>query len=149
MKRFQRFRGFPFSACLLVTLFGLLQSSLCFSTNCGKATRVVDARFKQLAVSNRNYEDSAPGGGVSTVISSNKDGARAGTDGYSVMRQPLSSKDWDPNVDPSFDAPTSLEEEDVRQDSDWWAKKSAIAAPDRMDLLPMSWGWNPNVDWPP
>ena len=46
------------------------------------------------------------------------DNARAGSGGYSVLRQPVQ---WDPNADPTFDAPATLREEDsgVRQDVDW------------------------------
>ena len=47
--------------------------------------------------------------------------ARAGTAGYSVLRQPVN---WDAEEDPEFDAPRSLREEDetsmAQEDSLWW-----------------------------
>ena len=47
--------------------------------------------------------------------------ARAGTAGYSVLRQPVN---WNAEEDPEFDAPRSLREEDeismAQEDSLWW-----------------------------
>jgi DNA mismatch repair protein MutS2 len=49
--------------------------------------------------------------------------ARAGTDGYSLQRQPVS---WKTDEDPVFDVPTTLREEDekkaiMQEDSLWWS----------------------------
>jgi DNA mismatch repair protein MutS2 len=54
--------------------------------------------------------------------------ARAGMDGYSVMRQPLSRDNWNPQVDPNFDAPARLLEDGgpggvARLDNVWWSDK--------------------------
>ena len=53
--------------------------------------------------------------------------ARAGMDGYSVMRQPLSRENWNPQVDPNFEAPDRLDEDNgERQDQLWWSDRSNI-----------------------
>ena len=51
------------------------------------------------------------------------DKQRAGDGGYSILRQPL---DWDPDADPVFDAPKSLDEKtgSLQADSDWWSQKT-------------------------
>lgn len=53
--------------------------------------------------------------------STSSDEARAGTAGYSVLRQPVN---WNAEEDPQFDAPSSLREEDEQslreEDSLWW-----------------------------
>ena len=60
-----------------------------------------------------------------TVTLSNDD-ARAGSGGYSVMRQPLHKESWDPTLDPTFKAPETREEEDgQKQDMQWWSNKKS------------------------
>lgn len=52
------------------------------------------------------------------------DNSRAGKDGYSLLRQPLMKESWDPTQDPTFDAPSTLEDQDVQQQNiDWWSNK--------------------------
>jgi hypothetical protein len=53
--------------------------------------------------------------------------ARAGMEGYSVLRRPVS---WDPNTDPEFDMPTTLSDqrsESIYQlyenDNQWWSNR--------------------------
>ncbi len=56
-----------------------------------------------------------------------KDSARAGEDGYSLLRQPLT---WDSNVDPSFDTPLSMDEseDDLRnKNAEWFQNMSTRA----------------------
>lgn len=54
--------------------------------------------------------------------------AQAGKDGYSVLRQPLLRDSWDPTLDPKFDAPKTLQEENSqKQNMDWWSdRKSSL-----------------------
>jgi DNA mismatch repair protein MutS2 len=52
-------------------------------------------------------------------------GARAGKDGYSLTRQPLQRGTWDATIDPTFQAPKSLEETSNHKiDMDWWSSKN-------------------------
>ena len=55
------------------------------------------------------------------------DTKRAGTGGYSVMRQPASRSAWDPQADPEFELPTNLDEEKESSgqqvNDDWWSSK--------------------------
>ena len=56
----------------------------------------------------------------------NKKDARAGQDGYSLLRQPLQRDTWDSSTDPNFRAPKKLKDEGSaldRQNSDWWSSK--------------------------
>ncbi|GKZ01023.1 hypothetical protein MPSEU_001053700 [Mayamaea pseudoterrestris] len=49
------------------------------------------------------------------------DAARAGEGGFSVLRQPASRKNWDPDADVSFDAPLLLTDEPpMQRDTEWW-----------------------------
>ncbi len=53
-----------------------------------------------------------------------QESARAGEDGYSLLRQPLT---WDSSVDPSFDTPMSMDgsEDDLRnKDAEWFQNMS-------------------------
>ena len=51
--------------------------------------------------------------------------ARAGMDGYSVMRQPLSRENWNPQVDPNYEVPDRLDENSgEQQDQLWWSDRS-------------------------
>jgi DNA mismatch repair protein MutS2 len=57
---------------------------------------------------------------------STKRDARAGQDGYSLLRQPLQRDTWDSSKDPKFNAPNSLNEDGnnvSKQNSDWWSSK--------------------------
>lgn len=53
--------------------------------------------------------------------------ARAGQDGYSLMRQPLQRDTWDSAKDPTFRAPKSLDDDAKKnadtKNSDWWSSK--------------------------
>ena len=70
--------------------------------------------------------------GIATVSDENR---QAGTDGYSVMRQPLSQANWDPNASPENEVPSSLRDEDkfmgiggvaaTWKDEEWWARSSS------------------------
>ncbi len=56
----------------------------------------------------------------------NKKDARAGQDGYSLLRQPLQRDTWDSSTDPNFKAPKKLNDEGSaldRQNADWWSSK--------------------------
>lgn len=59
---------------------------------------------------------------TSAVFSTNRfeidDSPRAGSDGYSVLRQPVQ---WDPEADPTFETPSTLKEQDRVSvaDEDW------------------------------
>ena len=56
----------------------------------------------------------------------NKKDARAGQDGYSLLRQPLQRDTWDSSTDPNFKAPKKLKDEGSaldRQNADWWSSK--------------------------
>ena len=52
--------------------------------------------------------------------------ARAGESGYSVLRQPVSRTNWDPQADPDFQVPLSLDQDDDaktavnKQDYEWF-----------------------------
>lgn len=55
---------------------------------------------------------------------------RAGSDGYSVLRQPASRSNWDPDADPEFDLPVSWKDDDRSNmqsaqtiDNDWWSNR--------------------------
>mmetsp|Transcript_30021 Transcript_30021/g.44384 ORF Transcript_30021/g.44384 Transcript_30021/m.44384 type:complete len:1025 (+) Transcript_30021:254-3328(+) len=50
------------------------------------------------------------------LYSSINDSKRAGSEGYSVLRQPVQ---WDPNSDPTFEAPSSLQADESRENVDW------------------------------
>ena len=53
--------------------------------------------------------------------------ARAGMDGYSLMRQPLSRENWNPQVDPNYEVPDRLDENSgEQQDQLWWSDRSNI-----------------------
>ena len=59
--------------------------------------------------------------------SRDKEAVRAGSDGYSVLRQPVSRGSWDPEADPDFQVPTSLDErqESPQQlDDSWWKERN-------------------------
>lgn len=58
----------------------------------------------------------------STLALSEND-ERAGKDGYSLLRQPLHQSSWDATLDPSFAAPSSLDEDKERLNMDWWSNK--------------------------
>eukprot|EP00980_Cylindrotheca_fusiformis_P022860 scaffold9857_cov127-Cylindrotheca_fusiformis.AAC.6 len=62
----------------------------------------------------------------STLSLSDND-SRAGKDGYSLLRQPLHHSTWDPTVDPSFKAPTTLDGDEEKLNTDWWTKKQQKA----------------------
>ncbi|KAL7581435.1 hypothetical protein ACA910_022016 [Epithemia clementina (nom. ined.)] len=55
-----------------------------------------------------------------------RESQKAGTDGYSVMRQPLSQTNWDPNASPENEVPSSLKDDDSIsgisswKDEQWW-----------------------------
>mmetsp|Transcript_20824 Transcript_20824/g.31370 ORF Transcript_20824/g.31370 Transcript_20824/m.31370 type:complete len:1017 (+) Transcript_20824:76-3126(+) len=56
------------------------------------------------------------------LFSYSSDSKRAGSEGYSVLRQPVQ---WDPNKDPTFEAPSSLQQADgLRQSVDWLNQRS-------------------------
>jgi len=56
------------------------------------------------------------------LFSYNEDSKRAGSGGFSVLRQPLN---WNPDEVPNFEAPSSLREEDkVRENIDWLSDRS-------------------------
>mmetsp|Transcript_19145 Transcript_19145/g.47647 ORF Transcript_19145/g.47647 Transcript_19145/m.47647 type:complete len:1082 (-) Transcript_19145:220-3465(-) len=55
-----------------------------------------------------------------------KKDARAGQDGYSLLRQPLQRDTWDSSADPNFKAPKTLKDDGSsvdRQNADWWSSK--------------------------
>jgi DNA mismatch repair protein MutS2 len=74
-----------------------------------------------------NNKDDNDQNGLSTLTRlelEDKNDARAGKDGYSLLRQPLMKDSWDPNKDPTFDAPRTIEEQDVQaQNMQWWSNK--------------------------
>ena len=50
---------------------------------------------------------------------------RAGKDGYSLLRQPLLRDSWDPTIDPTFQAPKTLQESSQdQQNMEWWVQKT-------------------------
>jgi len=54
---------------------------------------------------------------------------RAGKDGYSLLRQPLLRESWDPSIDPTFDAPKTLQDDDdskaqQQKNMEWWEQKT-------------------------
>jgi len=56
------------------------------------------------------------------LFSYEEDSKKAGSGGYSVLRQPVN---WDPDEVPTFATPSSLREEDgIRQDMDWLNERS-------------------------
>jgi DNA mismatch repair protein MutS2 len=64
------------------------------------------------------------------------DSIRAGTDGYSVLRRPLSRSQWDPNVDPTFEVPTTRLDPDSQsstatllKDEEWWQQQKHSKQP--------------------
>jgi len=61
-----------------------------------------------------------------SVLSRNNN-ARAGRDGYSLMRQPLQRDTWDSSKDPKFKAPKKLDGDENssanKENSDWWLGK--------------------------
>mmetsp|Transcript_21181 Transcript_21181/g.52084 ORF Transcript_21181/g.52084 Transcript_21181/m.52084 type:complete len:1044 (-) Transcript_21181:951-4082(-) len=62
---------------------------------------------------------------VQNSIALSENDSQAGKDGYSLLRQPLHKSSWDPNVDPVFEAPSSLKEDgQQQQNNDWWASKT-------------------------
>jgi hypothetical protein len=69
---------------------------------------------------------------VPILFSSFEETTRAGSDGYSVLRQPASRTSWDPAVDPKFDVPSTLDEDQQsasRQlDDDWWSNRNERVA---------------------
>ena len=65
-------------------------------------------------------------------LSTKKD-ARAGQDGYSLLRQPLQRDSWDSSTDPNYKAPKKLNDESSRvdkQNEDWWSSKHGSRARD-------------------
>ena len=57
------------------------------------------------------------------VLYNSRDGARAGSSGYSVLRQPVQ---WDPTEDPKFEAPSSLKQDEdnvFRMDETWLTQR--------------------------
>jgi DNA mismatch repair protein MutS2 len=65
------------------------------------------------------------GDGVSfAAIVKDVNAPRAGKDGYSLMRQPLLKESWDPNTVKTFDAPSTIEEQDTQLiNMEWWSGK--------------------------
>ncbi len=60
---------------------------------------------------------------IKTDVRATPDTAKAGEDGYSLLRQPLT---WDSDKDPSFDTPVSLDgsKDDIkRKDQDWFESR--------------------------
>ena len=54
---------------------------------------------------------------------------RAGKDGYSLLRQPLLRESWDPTIDPTFQAPKTLQDDNnafsqEQKNMEWWAQKT-------------------------
>ena len=88
----------------------------------------------------------------STPQAQQQEDVRAGEKGYSLLRRPV---DWDPNTDPDFGVPQTLEDDDVKnrwKDEAWWSanldKQDNRAAPDiiimedddkELDLYQRSW----------
>ena len=54
--------------------------------------------------------------------------AQAGKDGYSLLRQPLLRDSWDPTMDPTFDAPKTMDEDSQKQNLDWWSNRKASSS---------------------
>lgn len=69
----------------------------------------------------------------STPRLSTSKNARAGQDGYSLMRQPLQRDTWDSSSDPKFKAPKTLKDNGTgvdKKNSDWWSSKQNRAKDD-------------------
>ena len=70
---------------------------------------------------------------MSGSVTVSKESNRAGTDGYSVMRQPLSQTNWDPNASPENEVPLLLQDDSQfsggssLQDEQWWL--GSVVAP--------------------
>jgi DNA mismatch repair protein MutS2 len=82
-----------------------------------------------------NNGDSQSSQGL-TFLDTKGDNVRAGSDGYSVVRQPASRSKWDPEADPTFTVPLQLQQNSnnavqqqqqlLQDDSQWWSSKSTI-----------------------
>ena len=74
-------------------------------------------------------EESWQSGGLA-VSDAIREGRQAGTDGYSVIRQPLSQANWDPNASPENEVPPSLLEDNQLpgstsiKDEQWWERST-------------------------
>ena len=76
------------------------------------------------------------------------DNARAGRDGYSLMRQPLQRDSWDSSSDPSFRTPKSFVDDEEKngnkQNNNWWSSKQQrrgdglLLASSKTSILPAS-----------
>jgi hypothetical protein len=84
------------------------------------------------AAAERTSSRSSPAATTNTKIvvdlSSGDNNARAGRDGYSLLRQPLQRDTWDTTKDPRFQAPKALDSGDAstttkRQDAEWWSSR--------------------------
>jgi DNA mismatch repair protein MutS2 len=60
------------------------------------------------------------------TLAASDENARAGADGYSVLRQPVS---WNPNTDPDFAVPSTLLDEPQKVDDDWWSNRKVELKP--------------------
>ena len=55
--------------------------------------------------------------------------ARAGDGGYSVLRQPPSRNNWDPDAEITFEVPLDLEDQQPQQlDTSWWSSRSTAGS---------------------
>jgi DNA mismatch repair protein MutS2 len=107
------------------TILAMLGASLGWTT-----ALVVDVPHRPWSTSSRTRSTSAIGNGNGDMDYDSS--ARAGADGYSVLRQPASRSNWDPNLDPEFEVPLSLDQAQSSfqtQDDYWWNNEVQKAKP--------------------
>ena len=122
-----------FQVAILSSLVLLLSSRQSYSFTASENSRHSPLRLDQKQRSADNLSrlfsttndiDNESQNSVSRLA--NKKDARAGQDGYSLLRQPLQRDTWDSSTDPNFKAPKKLNDEGSavdRQNADWWSSK--------------------------
>lgn len=105
---------------LVSTTRGFLLSQQPSTTTDGHHSTTTRPPSWPLSAASNNPRDES----LSNTVTVGGDNARAGKDGYSLMRQPLLKESWDPNRDPTFEAPTTIEEKDTQLlNMEWWSTK--------------------------
>lgn len=110
---------------LLVFIASSRQScSFTTTENALRSPVLLDRKYR-ISVASQDFSCAASRSSSINELSTKRD-ARAGQDGFSLLRQPLQRDTWDSSKDPKFNAPNSLNEDGnniSKQNSDWWSSK--------------------------